>query len=144
MAAAAAGGKTAAPLREISRLEVAEHWKDDDCWLIIEGKVFNVTKFLADHPGGGELPVEGGRWRCHRGLPHVAHSSNARTQMESFLVGTAKSETEEEKQQRLKMVAERRKKVAANRPGAGSPVWLKLLVPLLIVVFALLTRFMGK
>jgi flavocytochrome c len=32
--------------------EVARHNKKDDVWVIIDGQVLDVTKFLPDHPGG--------------------------------------------------------------------------------------------
>lgn len=32
--------------------EVAKHNKPDDCWVIINEQVLNVTDFLPDHPGG--------------------------------------------------------------------------------------------
>lgn len=32
--------------------EVAKHKSVDDVWVVVEGKVLDVTKFLPDHPGG--------------------------------------------------------------------------------------------
>ncbi|KAF4664580.1 hypothetical protein FOL47_005067 [Perkinsus chesapeaki] len=32
--------------------EVAKHTSEDDCWVIINGKVYDVTKWLPLHPGG--------------------------------------------------------------------------------------------
>ncbi len=32
--------------------QVAAHNKESDCWLTIEGKVYDVTAFIPSHPGG--------------------------------------------------------------------------------------------
>ncbi|KAI8364647.1 FAD binding domain-containing protein [Radiomyces spectabilis] len=32
--------------------EVAKHNKADDCWVVVNGKVLDVTNFLDEHPGG--------------------------------------------------------------------------------------------
>ncbi|KAI0812273.1 fumarate reductase [Irpex lacteus] len=32
--------------------DVAKHNKKDDCWVIVDGQVLDVTSFLPDHPGG--------------------------------------------------------------------------------------------
>ena len=38
--------------RQISRAEVEKHGKRDDCWIIIDDKVYDVTKYLDKHPSG--------------------------------------------------------------------------------------------
>ncbi|KAF5194989.1 Cytochrome b5, partial [Thalictrum thalictroides] len=39
----------------ITFAEVSKHNNLKDCWLLINGKVYDVTKFLGDHPGGSEV-----------------------------------------------------------------------------------------
>ncbi len=36
---------------------VALHNRASDCWLVINNKVYDVTKFLSQHPGGSEIIV---------------------------------------------------------------------------------------
>merc|ERR1719421_555939 len=36
--------------------EVAKHNSKASCWVVLDGKVLDVTNFLADHPGG-ELAI---------------------------------------------------------------------------------------
>lgn len=36
--------------------EVAKHTTKEDCWVVVNGKVLDVTSFLPDHPGG-ELAI---------------------------------------------------------------------------------------
>ncbi|KAJ4246886.1 hypothetical protein NW762_013438 [Fusarium torreyae] len=35
--------------------EVAEHNNAKSCWVIIHGKVYDVTDFLLEHPGGSKI-----------------------------------------------------------------------------------------
>ncbi|CAO3672557.1 unnamed protein product [Umbelopsis ramanniana] len=35
--------------------QVAAHNNDKDCWIIVDNKVFDVTKFLSEHPGGKKI-----------------------------------------------------------------------------------------
>ncbi|KAK3809459.1 MAG: FAD binding domain-containing protein [Benniella sp.] len=51
-AAAPAAAEEPKKLRSISAAEVAKHNKENDCWVIVNGQVLDVTNFLADHPGG--------------------------------------------------------------------------------------------
>ncbi|WVQ83117.1 hypothetical protein IAT38_005255 [Cryptococcus sp. DSM 104549] len=41
----------------ISFEEVQKHNRADDCWVIINGNVYDVTEFLENHPGGPEIII---------------------------------------------------------------------------------------
>jgi cytochrome b involved in lipid metabolism len=42
------------PLQKLSRHEVSRHNGVNDAWMILNGKVFDLTMFLQFHPGGIE------------------------------------------------------------------------------------------
>ncbi|KIK70452.1 hypothetical protein GYMLUDRAFT_273869 [Collybiopsis luxurians FD-317 M1] len=39
----------------LSGKEVAQHNSRESCWIIVHGKVYDVTEFLDDHPGGSRI-----------------------------------------------------------------------------------------
>ena len=43
-----------------TREEVFQHRKKDDCWIILEGEVYNVTSWLTKHPGGARIVLHYG------------------------------------------------------------------------------------
>ncbi|OAY32789.1 cytochrome b5 [Manihot esculenta] len=73
--------------------EVSEHNTHKDCWLVIEGKVYDVTKFLEDHPGGDEVLLAATGKDATDDFDDVGHSSSARAMMDEFYVGEIDTST---------------------------------------------------
>ena len=78
--------------------EVAMHNSENDCWLIIGNelnggsKVYNITPYMNDHPGGPEIMMEFAGKNADDMFEDIGHSSEARNKMKEFLVGTLKSD----------------------------------------------------
>ncbi|KAH6829791.1 cytochrome B5 isoform B [Perilla frutescens var. hirtella] len=67
--------------------EVSEHNSDKDCWIVIAGKVYDVTKFLEDHPGGDDVIISSTGKDATDDFEDVGHSASAKAMMEEFYVG---------------------------------------------------------
>ena len=44
-------------LKTYTLVDCKQHTTEKDCWLIIHGKVYDVTDFLDEHPGGYDIVV---------------------------------------------------------------------------------------
>ncbi|KAG0670902.1 Cytochrome b2, mitochondrial precursor [Maudiozyma exigua] len=49
------GKNPASNKKPISPAEVAKHNKPDDCWVVIDGYVYDVSFFIPNHPGGEDV-----------------------------------------------------------------------------------------
>ena len=70
--------------------DVARHNTEKSCYVTIDSKVYDVTDFLGDHPGGGELIVEyGGKdvSQIMRDELSHSHSESAYEILEEHVVG---------------------------------------------------------
>ncbi|XP_073306059.1 cytochrome b5-like [Primulina huaijiensis] len=67
--------------------EVAGHNKHKDCWIIINGKVYDVTPFMEDHPGGDEVLLSATGKDATDDFEDVGHSDSAREMMHKYVIG---------------------------------------------------------
>lgn len=44
--------------RKVSTHEISQHASQEDAWIVVNGKVYDVTKFAPDHPGGAASKVD--------------------------------------------------------------------------------------
>ncbi|CAL9048202.1 unnamed protein product [Musa banksii] len=76
-------------LKKYSPSEISLHASKKDCWVSIHGKVYDVTTFLEDHPGGEDVILHasaGGD--ATQAFDDVGHSSTAIIMMEGYVIGT--------------------------------------------------------
>ncbi|CAK9158218.1 unnamed protein product [Ilex paraguariensis] len=67
--------------------EVAKHNKIKDCWIILSGKVYDVTPFLEDHPGGDEVLLAVTGKDATSDFEDVGHSDSAKEMMAKYYIG---------------------------------------------------------
>jgi L-lactate dehydrogenase (cytochrome) len=49
------------PLRTVDAKELSYHSTQNDCWLQIEGYVYDISKFMNRHPGGNSPALYAGK-----------------------------------------------------------------------------------
>ncbi|KAH7856336.1 hypothetical protein Vadar_000259 [Vaccinium darrowii] len=67
--------------------EVSSHNNPKDCWVIVNAKVYNVTNFLTDHPGGEEVLLAHVGKDASEEFEDAGHGSVARLMLDEFYVG---------------------------------------------------------
>jgi len=72
--------------------QVSQHSAKNDCWLVLHNKVYDVTSYIASHPGGAAIVQGCGKdattlFETRPMGSGTPHSQNARKQLDAFFVG---------------------------------------------------------
>ncbi|KAG8071631.1 hypothetical protein GUJ93_ZPchr0006g45164 [Zizania palustris] len=135
---AMAGGKV------YSFEEVAKHNEREDCWLIIAGKVYDVSPFMEEHPGGDEVLLACTGKDATADFIDIGHTATAKELMPQYCIGEVDASTIPSK------IAYRgvAPQDASPKPDAASgSAWLTVLqlaVPLLLLVLAFALQDFAK
>ncbi|KAI3655003.1 hypothetical protein MP228_000383 [Amoeboaphelidium protococcarum] len=87
------------PDKQFSWAEVKKHVSRDDCWLVIDNEVVDVSKFMKLHPGGGS-PLMSVAGRDASSEFHSIHSMDAVRMKMNYVIGTVSQERESKQSQR--------------------------------------------
>jgi cytochrome b involved in lipid metabolism len=79
-------------LKRLAMKEVEKHTDKNSCWIVIHDNVYDVTKFLEEHPGGEEVLLEQAGKDATEHFEDVGHSTDARTMMKDYHIGELNDE----------------------------------------------------
>ena len=71
----------------ISLAAVKTHNKQDDCWIVIDNMVCDVTKFLKEHPGGSAVILDFAGQDATESFNDVGHSNDAKQMLTEYKIG---------------------------------------------------------
>eukprot|EP01130_Rhizamoeba_saxonica_P015952 TRINITY_DN7278_c0_g1_i3.p1 TRINITY_DN7278_c0_g1~~TRINITY_DN7278_c0_g1_i3.p1 ORF type:complete len:302 (+),score=71.88 TRINITY_DN7278_c0_g1_i3:223-1128(+) len=70
--------------------EVSKHDDEDDCWMVIKDKVYDVTKFVDEHPGGYIILDGAGKDSTYEFFEEFEHTEEAYDMLKQYLIGHLK------------------------------------------------------
>ncbi|GBM16199.1 Cytochrome b5 [Araneus ventricosus] len=115
--------------------EIAEHQDKNSVWVLIHGNVYDVTKFLEEHPGGEEVLLDQAGKNATEAFEDIGHSTDARELMKQYRIGEL---CEEDKKKIVEIEEKNHWPVNANDDSS----WKNWLIPITVAVLAsLLYRF---
>lgn len=78
-------------VKSFTMKEVEKHNSEESAWIVVEGRVFDATKYLDDHPGGAaSIVMNSGADATEEFM--AIHSSAALKQLEDFYIGELEEE----------------------------------------------------
>ncbi|KAL8200380.1 hypothetical protein R6Q57_011719 [Mikania cordata] len=69
--------------------DVSQHNNRKDCWVIINARVYDVTNFLNDHPGGDNVLLDVAGKNASEEFEEAGHGSASRLMLDEYYVGEA-------------------------------------------------------
>ncbi len=108
-------------LGKYSVADVAKHNKSEDCWIIIRGRVYDITNFLDDHPGGPSVLADVAGTDATEQFERAGHPDSVHKVMNKFHIGVIESATTNSESSATtatsELLVEEEKKVFAKNKG---------------------------
>ncbi|CAO3637597.1 unnamed protein product [Mucor fragilis] len=120
--------------------EVEKHNVKGDLWLVIEGKVYNVTTFADDHPGGERAIYEEAGKDATEAFNDIGHSEAAYEWLKDYYIGDLESfaQTEEKVVEQQELKQEPVTQVPVQKPKGSA---LRVIIPAIAVAGILIYKF---
>ncbi|XP_061738512.1 cytochrome b5 [Nerophis ophidion] len=113
--------------------DIRIHNLSHDTWLIIHDKVYDITSFLEEHPGGEEVLLEQAGSDATESFEDVGHSTDAREMLQQFYIGELHMDDRRK---------ENLKNILASDSTESSNSWTTWLIPAVAAtVIGVLYRF---
>lgn len=71
----------------ITKNELTEHTDETDCWLLINNRVYDISSYLKDHPGGATILLEHSAIDSTEFFHEIGHSDTAKEKLKEFYIG---------------------------------------------------------
>ncbi|OAL38637.1 hypothetical protein AYO20_01843 [Fonsecaea nubica] len=75
-------------MKEFSLAQVSQHARKGDLYMIYGDQVFDVTRFVEEHPGGEEVIMDCAGKDGTEAFDEVGHSNEAHDQLRELLIGS--------------------------------------------------------
>ncbi|TQN70641.1 Cytochrome b5, partial [Colletotrichum shisoi] len=80
-------------MEQFSQGELARHHDVGDLWVSIRGKVYNLSGYVDDHPGGVEVLKDVAGSDGTESFEYVGHSEDAYKTLQRFQIGVLEDHT---------------------------------------------------
>ncbi|KAK7829622.1 hypothetical protein U0070_013308 [Myodes glareolus] len=67
--------------------EVVKRNSAEETWMVIHGRVYDITRFLSEHPGGEEVLLEQAGAEATESFEDVGHSPDAKEMLKQYYIG---------------------------------------------------------
>lgn len=124
-----------AAVRTVDLDELQKHTTEKDCYMLYNGKVYDVTEFLDEHPGGYDIILNVTGKDATEDYDEIGHSNSAREMLEKYLIGDFEGSAV-----RIKAVSAVSTELASSSSGTLMTI-IKALLPVLVVLVAAFLAF---
>ena len=104
-------------------------------WIVIHDKVYDVTKWLDDHPGGEDVLMENSGTDASEPWEDIGHSSEAREKMKKYQIGELRQEDRKNRKDKGPTNWEPSEHISTDSDDDTNSNWMFVILFIIIAYF---------